>query len=219
MLRVLVTGATGTVGSEVVRQAILDNNITEITALVRRPLKIEHPKLKVIIHNNFTDYSNLRDVLANQDAILWCLGISQSLVTEEEYIKLTYDYALAAAKEVYSVNPEITFMFLSGKGAASNEKSRMLFGRIKGKTENALKLIGFKYLYIARPGGIQPSTKDSDINFYLKFQNFVIDVMAYLFPSIVITSADLAKALIRIVKERKDEILYEHIKLKGMKEL
>lgn len=215
-MKILVTGATGTVGSEVVRQAILDDSITEITALVRRPLSFSHQKLKVVLHYDFTDYSAFREIFAEQDAILWCLGISQSLVTEEEYIKITYDYAIAAAKELYRVNPEIPFMFLSGDGAASDEQSRFLFGRVKGKTENDLQKIGLKYFYIARPGGILPSTKDPNINFYLKLQNAIIAIMAFIVPPLVITSANLAKVLIKITKEKGSKVLYTHKDLKGL---
>ena len=90
-MKIIVTGATGLVGAEVLRQAILDETIEEITAIVRRPLSLQHPKIKTIIHQNFLDYSTLSDVIKKHDAFLWCLGISQSQVSKEEYQTITYD--------------------------------------------------------------------------------------------------------------------------------
>ena len=143
-MKIIVTGATGLVGAEVLRQAILDETIEEITAIVRRPLTLQHPKIKTIIHQNFLDYSTLSDVFKQHDAFLWCLGISQSQVSKEEYQTITYEYTIEAAKTVLNVNPEMTFLFLSGMGADSTEKSKTLFAQVKGKTENGLLKMSFK---------------------------------------------------------------------------
>jgi uncharacterized protein YbjT (DUF2867 family) len=199
-MKIIVTGATGMVGSEVIRQAIIDNDITKITAIVRRPLEVSDPKLKTIIHQNFSDYSNLADIFKNNDACIWCLGISQNLVSREEYIKITYDYTVAAAKDMLNANPGIGFLFLSGEGADNTEKTRILFGRIKGKTENTLTQMPFKKLYIARPGAINPSRKQKDLPFIMRLQYALVKTFAWVKPSMVITSVDLAKALLHIVK-------------------
>jgi uncharacterized protein YbjT (DUF2867 family) len=199
-MKIIVTGATGMVGSEVIRQAIIDNAITEVTAIVRRQIDIKNPKLKTIIHQNFSDYSSLADIFKNNDACIWCLGISQNLVSREEYIKITYDYTIVAAKDMLQANPEIAFLFLSGEGADNTEKTRILFGRIKGKTENALMQIPFKKLYIARPGAIIPVHKQNNLPFIMKLQYALVKAFAWVKPSMVITSVDLAKALLYIVK-------------------
>src|SRR5437762_3346998 len=99
-MKIIVTGATGMVGSEVIRQAILDKDIEEITAIVRKPLDVTHPKLKTVIHQDFMDYLSLMEIFKKNDACLWCLGISQNLVSKEEYYKITYDYTIAAAKDM-----------------------------------------------------------------------------------------------------------------------
>lgn len=202
------------VGSEVIRQAIADNGITEVTALVRKPLNIQHEKLKTVIHKDFLNYSGLEDVFKNNDACLWCLGISQNLVSKEDYFTITYDYAVNASKAMLLSNPRITFLFLSGDGAATSEKSLMLFGRVKGKTENALQKVGMKKFYITRPGGIYPVNEDPHITFYLKLQNRVVRLMKFLAPWVVITSVDLAKAMLAIVKKGGDKVLFTHAELK-----
>ncbi len=205
------------VGSEVVRQALIDTDITEVTALVRKPLSISHPKLKVIIHKNFWDYSGLSEVFKNNDACLWCLGISQYQVSKEEYIKLTYDYTMEAAKAMLQANPEVTFLFLSGMGADSTEKSRTLFARIKGKTENALQKLPFKKLYIARPGGIKPIHKKENETFYEQILIPLYPLFEFLMPSSMITSVELAQAMLHITKHGADKIILENVALKAVK--
>src|SRR5690349_19807852 len=96
-MKIILTGATGMVGSEVLRQAIADPGISEVTAITRSSPGISHPKLSVIIHKDFLNYTGLEDVFRSHDACLWCLGISQTLVSREEYEVITYDYALAGA--------------------------------------------------------------------------------------------------------------------------
>jgi uncharacterized protein YbjT (DUF2867 family) len=199
-LRVLVTGATGLAGAEVVRQAILDKEIESITALVRRPLKIEHPKLNTLMHRDFSDYAALSETFRNQDACIWCLGISQTQVKEAEYIRITFDYTLAAAKAMLAANPNIAFLFLSGMGADWTETSRTLFARIKGKTENELRRMPFKKLIIARPGGIVPVHRKENAAFFERMMIPFYPVAGFLFPSLMISSVVLARALLDVIK-------------------
>jgi len=211
---IIITGATGTAGSQLLREALADNEISSVTVLVRRPLDIQHPKLKVIIHPDFLNYTGLEGLFKNSDACIWCLGISQALVSKEEYIKITYDYALAAAKAMSTINPQMTFVFLSGMGADSREKSRVLFAWVKGKTENALKALPFKHFYIARPGGIIPTTKKANMHFKEKASLFAARIMGAIVPSTVITSSELGRAMLNFVKNGSDKVIHENKELK-----
>ena len=101
--KILVTGATGLAGAEVIRQAILDDGIESITALVRRSLTFSHPKLKTVLHQDFMDYSGVSGLFAEHHALVWCLGISQTQVNEKELGVITFDYTLAAAKAMLAV--------------------------------------------------------------------------------------------------------------------
>lgn len=213
-MKLIITGATGMVGSEVLQQAIADNEIESITIIVRRPTDISHPKLKTILHQNFLDYSSLENEFKNNDALIWCLGISQNVVSKEEYIKITYDYAVAAAKTIVQANNKLRFLFLSGRGADNTEKTKILFGKIKGRTENALKELPLQKLYIARPAAILPVYKQKNLAFILKMQYALVKIFSYITPSFVITSADLAKALLFIVKKNDPSQLYNDVQLK-----
>jgi uncharacterized protein YbjT (DUF2867 family) len=213
-MNVIITGATGMVGSETVRQALLDTAITKVTAIVRKPLVLQHPKLNVIVHQDFLNFSSLSNILKEHDACLWCLGISQNKVkNEEEYHTITYDYAVNAAKVMLQANPSIKFLFLSGMGADSKEKSRTLFARIKGKTENALLKLPFKQLYIARPGGIKPSTWNPNAPFSEKIMYPLFPLFKLLLPSFVITAVQLAHAMLYVAKNGSDKQLMENVDL------
>ena len=215
-MKIIITGATGMVGSEVVRQAILDDAITEITAIVRKPLSISHPKLKIVLHQNFLDYTALSETFKANDACLWCLGISQTQVNKEEYHTITYDYCVAAADAMLKVNPAINFIFLSGAGADSEEKSRTLFARVKGKTENALQKLPFKKLYIARPAAIRPIAKREKAPLFEKILRPLFPIFQLIIPSQIITSVDLAKALLHLAKKGADKIILESAELKNL---
>ena len=213
-MRIIVTGATGLVGAEVIRQAISDPNVAQITALSRRPLNLSHPKLKTVIHHNFLDYTQLGDVFKSHDACLWCLGISQSQVSKEEYHTITYSYAVEAAKAMVQANPSISFLFLSGAGADSTEQSKTLFARVKGKTENALKQLPFKNFVIARPGGIKPVHKNPNTAFTNKIMIPFFPLFELLMPKMFISSVQLAKVLIFLTKNKADKIIPENTDLK-----
>jgi hypothetical protein len=107
-------------------------------------------------------------------------------------------------------NPEMMFLFLSGNGASSTEQSRLLFGRIKGKAENALLKMPFKKLYIARPAGILPVHTAPGLPFVLKMQYAIVRLMKFVVPSYVITSVKLARALLYLVKNGSDKVILEY---------
>jgi len=213
-MRIIVTGGTGLVGEEVVRQAIIDDRITSITAIVRKPMKLQHAKLQTLIHKDFMDYTGLEDLFASNDAFFWCLGISQSQVNKVEYEKITYDYTIAAAEKVLLTNPNMKFLFLSGAGADNSEKSSAIFARIKGKAENKLKSMALQKLFIIRPGGIKPIHKNPNAAFVNKMMIPLYPLMEILWPSMVIASDILAKAMIEIAIKEPDVQTFENNDLK-----
>ncbi len=214
-MKIIITGTTGTAGAETLTQALLDNEIKEVIELVRKPSGIKHAKLKTIVHNDFLNYSGLEAVFKNVDACIWCLGISQTQVSKNEYEVITYDYTIAAAKTMLASNPYITFVFLSGMGADSQEKSKTIFARVKGKTENALQKLNFKKLYSARPGGIVPVNPKKNMPWY---QAALLRTMGFIFPMYAIDTVLLAKAMLCLAKNRSDKFILENKDLKKLSE-
>ena len=209
-MKIIITGSTGTVGSELVREAVADNDIEEVILLARKPSEIKHPKIREIIHKNFLDYSGLENIFRETDACLWCLGISQTKVSKDDYFIITYDYAVAAAKAMLAANPAITFLFLSGQGADSTEKSRVRFAKVKGQTENALRAMNFRKLIIFRPGGINPVSKSKNASINKKFEFLFIQLMKVIVPWAVVNTDVLAKAMLKSIKQDNGQIILSH---------
>jgi uncharacterized protein YbjT (DUF2867 family) len=214
-MKIILFGATGTAGSEVVRQTLADPEIEQVFVVVRNSFEIRNPKVKIIVHSNFLDFSALLPVFQETDACIWCLGISQSKVSKEQYFTITYEYVMAAAKALLSVNPEISFVFLSGQGADSKEKSRILFARVKGQAENALKSLPFKRLYILRPAGIVPVVLPDNLASGKKTEFRILGIIAKLFPWFTISTVQLAQAMLFLVKKRKESVLLENTAIKA----
>lgn len=153
---VIITGATGMVGKGVLLECIDSPEVSAILVINRNPIDLVHPKMKEIIHQDFFDWSPMRDQLSGYDACYFCLGVSAAGMKEVDYRKLTYDLTLGFAREVLAANPGMTFCYVSGAGTDSSEKSRMMWANVKGKTENDLLALGFKSAFMFRPGFIRP---------------------------------------------------------------
>ena len=97
-MKIMVTGATGMVGSEVIRQAVLDDRITSVVSVVRREVVSEHPKVKHVVLGDFIDYAPIAGELEGVGACLFCLGIARGdAKSAAEYERITVDFAVARA--------------------------------------------------------------------------------------------------------------------------
>ena len=154
-MRVVIFGASGMIGHGALRACLLDETVPEVLAVVRSPLPVEHRKLRQIIHTDFTDYTAVQDQLHDLDACFYCLGVSAFGRREEDYTHVTLDYALAAAGALHDASPALTFVYVSGEGTDSTGKSRQMWARVKGRTENELLAMPM-HAYMFRPGYVQP---------------------------------------------------------------
>jgi uncharacterized protein YbjT (DUF2867 family) len=155
-MKVILFGATGMVGQGCLRECLLDTNVESVLAVGRSPTGQRHAKLGEILHDNFLDYSAIESQLAGYDACFFCLGVSSVGMSEERYRHLTYDITMAAAKTLSKLNPRMVFVYVTGRGTDSTEQGRLMWARVKGKTENDLLKLPFKAAYMFRPAGIQP---------------------------------------------------------------
>ena len=155
-MKVILFGATGMVGQGVLRECLLDSAIEAVLVVGRSPTGEQQPKLREIVHGDFTDYSAIEPQLTGYDACFFCLGVSSVGMEEERYRRLTYDITLAAAKTLSRLNPQMVFVYVTGRGTDSTEQGRLMWARVKGKTENDLLKLPFKAAYMFRPAGIQP---------------------------------------------------------------
>ncbi|KAK1758860.1 hypothetical protein QBC47DRAFT_419997 [Echria macrotheca] len=147
-MHLILTGATGLVGSGILDAMIKNKAVTKISILSRRPVGMadaaHDPRINVILHNDFTSYPpSVLDQLRDAQGCVWALGVSQNQVTEPEYVEITKTYALNAATAFQSLDETkkqpFNFIFISGHGATFTPgRLTPLFGRVKGETELAL---------------------------------------------------------------------------------
>lgn len=202
-MKVVITGATGMVGKGVLLECIDDKRIDKIVTIGRNTTGINHPKLQEIVHADFSDFSKIKEQLLQTDACFFCLGISSQRLKQEVYKTITYDYTLALAKTLFENNKNITFNYVSGEGTDSQEKSRMFWARIKGKTENDLLKLGFKKAFMFRPGVIIPlrGIKSRTKSYQFIYNNFMwlIKAIKAIAPNSVVDTTQIGKAMINTV--------------------
>jgi uncharacterized protein YbjT (DUF2867 family) len=155
-MKVMLFGATGMVGQGVLRECLRDPDVERVLAVGRSPTGQHDAKLDELIHDNFLDYSAVESRLSGYDACFFCLGVTSVGLTEERYRHLTYDITMAAATTLAKLNPQMVFVYVTGRGTDSTEQGRLMWARVKGKTENDLLKLPFKAAYMFRPAGIQP---------------------------------------------------------------
>jgi uncharacterized protein YbjT (DUF2867 family) len=203
-MRILLFGASGMIGQGVLLQALADPGVTQVTAVVRRPLGKEHPKLREVIHRDFEDYRAIAEVFAQTDACLFCLGVSSAGMAEAAYRTITQGYTLAAARQLVVGNPAAAFAYISGM--SSDEHGRAMWARVKGETERDLLASGLPHVYLFRPGYIQPVQGEVSATRLYRMAyaslGWLYPVLSRVAPNVVTTTVTLAQAMLRAVRER-----------------
>ncbi len=155
-MNVVLFGGTGMVGQGVLRECLRDPGVARVLAVGRRATGASHPKLTELLRRDLFDWSDAEGELSGYDACFFCLGVSAAGKSEAEYTRTTYDLTLGAAAVLARRNPGMTFVYVSGAGTDATERGRVMWARVKGRTENALRRLPFKAVYLFRPGAIQP---------------------------------------------------------------
>jgi uncharacterized protein YbjT (DUF2867 family) len=203
-VKVILLGATGMVGQGVLRECLLDPGVETVLAIGRNATLQQHEKLHEIAHNDLSDLSTIEDRLSGYDACFFCLGVSALAMNEEAYRRVTYDLTISVAGTLAKLNPTMTFIYVSGAGTDSTEHGRMMWARVKGKTENALLQMPFKAVYMFRPGYIQPlhgvRTKTKWYGAVYAMMGPLYPVWKLLFPKYVTTTECVGRAMLNVAK-------------------
>jgi uncharacterized protein YbjT (DUF2867 family) len=203
-MNVVVFGATGMIGQGVLRECLLDPEVDRVLVIGRRTTGQQHQKLRELLHRDFSDLSAIENDLGGHDACFFCLGVSSAGMSEEDYTRITYDFALAAARALVKYNPRMTFIYVSGAGTDSTEHGRTMWARVKGKTENALLRLPFGAVYMFRPAFIQPlhgivsRTRLYRIGYAILGPLY--PVLKTLFPAYVTTTETVGRAMLEVAK-------------------
>ena len=144
------------VGQGVLRECLLDPEVESVLLIGRSGIGRNDAKIEEIVHKDIEDLSTIESDLSGYDACFFCLGVSSVGMSEADYKRITYDLTVGAATTLARLNPQMTFIYVSGMGTDSTEKGSSAWARVKGATENAILRMPFKAAYMFRPGFIQP---------------------------------------------------------------
>jgi uncharacterized protein YbjT (DUF2867 family) len=200
-MKVILLGGTGMVGQGVLRECLLDSNVDAVLALGRAPTGVEHPKLRELVRADLFDLTPVAGELTGYDACLFCLGVSSTGMSEEAYRRITYELTLSVARTLADVNPGSRFLYVSGASTDSSEHGRMMWARVKGRTENALLKLPLD-AYMFRPGLIQPlhgvRSKTRAYRTFYAITRPLYPLLRRVAPRLVTSSETLGKAMVAV---------------------
>lgn len=208
-LKVIITGATGMVGEGVLQECLQNTAVEKVLLVNRKPSGVSHPKVEEIIHGDFNDITAIADRLKGYNSCFFCAGVSSVGMKEEKYTAVTYTLTIHFAEQLAAINPDMTFCYVSGAGTDSSGKGRLMWARVKGRTENDLMRLSFKGVYNFRPAFMKsfkgakntPGIYAILMPFYPFFR--------WLMPKYFITLSELGKAMISVSQKGYDKKVLE----------
>lgn len=215
-IRVIVTGATGMVGEGVLHECLLHEDVEEVLVINRKPCEVKHPRLKEIIHPDFLDFSPIESQLKGYNACFFCLGVSSVGMKEDAYYTFTYTLTLHVANTLVKYNPDMTFCYVSGASTDSSESGRLMWARIKGKTENDLMKLPFKQVYNFRPGAIEATKGLKNVLSYYKYFSWLFPVIKLFAPNAVVKLKEIGIAMINTVTKGYEKRILEVSDIKAL---
>jgi hypothetical protein len=204
-IRTIITGATGMVGEGVLHECINSDEVEEILVVGRRSCELTCPKLKELVIPDFFDLSAIENKLSGYNACFFCLGVSSVGMKEPEYYKLTYTLTMNFASALAGQNTGMSFCYVSGAGTDSTENGRMMWARVKGKTENDLAKLSFKKVYNFRPGVMTPTKGLKNTLSFYKYLGWLIPVIRLIRPNSVSSLKEVGIAMINAVATGYDQ--------------
>ncbi|WP_339420461.1 MULTISPECIES: NAD(P)H-binding protein [unclassified Pseudomonas] len=212
-MKLLIFGATGMVGQGALRESLVAPDVSHVTAVGRSLVELAHPKLKQLVQADLMGLESLSDELQGFDACFFCLGVSSSGMREEAYSQITYGVTVHAARLLSRWNPQMTFVYVSGAGTDSSEKGSSMWARVKGKTENALKKLPFKGVYLFRPGIIQPlqrlRSKTPSYRYFYYLASPLLSLIRWIAPSAIVTTESIGKAMLNAARQEGGRTIVE----------
>jgi uncharacterized protein YbjT (DUF2867 family) len=204
-MKAILFGATGMVGQGCLRECLADPAVESVLAVGRSPTGQIHAKLHEIVHHDFLDFSAIESELAGYDACFFCLGVSSLGMSEQRYRHLTYDITLAAARTLAKLNPGMVFIYVTGAGTDSTEHGRVMWARVKGKTENDLLKLPFRAAYMFRPAAIQPlhgiRSKTGWVQTIYAAASPLLTLLHRVAPKYMTTTEQVGRAMIKVARD------------------
>ncbi|MGB0932848.1 MAG: NAD-dependent epimerase/dehydratase family protein [Lishizhenia sp.] len=212
-MKVIVTGSTGMVGKAILLECLDDDRITEVLVLNRRSLEIQHAKLKEVIIEDFFHLTSVD--FSSYDACFHAMGVSSVGMNEEKYNRFTFDVTTALVEKLYKTNQKTVFNYVSGQGTDSTEKGKLMWARVKGKTENMILNKGFKDAYMFRIGGLIPEKGVKSKTKWVNLTYFIFKPVLFILrkPLHLVGSSNVGKAMINTLFFAQEEKILNNKKI------
>ena len=212
-MKILIFGATGMVGQGALRECLLADDVTLVQTVGRTATGQQHSKLRELVRQDLFDYAGVEAELENFDACFFCIGVTSSGMDEAQYTRLTHDLTLAAAQVLARLNPQMTFVYVSGAGADSSETSTTMWARVRGRLENALRRLPFKAVYVFRPGIIQPlhgiRSKTGSYRWFYTLSRPLLPLLRAMMPNTVLSTEIVGRAMLAVARHGAPKALLE----------
>lgn len=195
-VKAIITGSTGMVGEGVLLECLKHPDVESLLVINRKPCGVTHPKLKEIIHIDFFNLLPIESKLSGYNACFFCAGVSSLGMKEPEYTRVTYELTMNFARALSKLNRDMTFCYVSGAGTDSSEKGRMMWARVKGRTENDLMKLNFKNVYAFRPAFMKSIKGQKNAPKFYKYILWPYPVLNKLFPQYFGTLSDVGLTMI-----------------------
>ena len=152
--------------------------------------------------------------------MLLLLGISSAGLNEEQYSRITYDITLRAAETLARLNPAMTFVYVSGQGTDSSGYGRIMWARVKGRTENALLRLPFKAAFMFRPGVIVPRfgarSRTALYRIPYTLARPLLPLLLRAFPNHVITTDEIGRAMLLVARHGASKPVLETADIRSL---
>jgi uncharacterized protein YbjT (DUF2867 family) len=208
-MKILILGASGLVGRGVLRECLLDSDVTAVKLIGRSAMDpsfhLPTTKLSELVMPDMFDYSGVEGELTGYDACFICLGIAaKDMANAVQYERMTFALTMAAAEVVARLNPNITITYVSGAGTDSTGQSKSLWLRVKGKTEKALLALPIKLAVMFRPLAVQAVNGEVAKNGLYRMAFLlttpVMSLARRLLPKYIVTTEQMGRAMLSVAK-------------------
>ena len=206
-IKAIITGASGMVGEGVLHECLQHNDVEEVLVVGRRSCGYTHLKLREIVHKDLYNLATIEDQLTGFNACFFCLGMSSVGVKEPAFTKVTYDLTMHFATTLNRLNPGMTFCYISGSG--TNINGKLMWQRVKGKTESDLMKLPFRQVYNFRPGIIKPTQGLKNTLSLYRWMGWMLPIIKTMAPKSIVTLKQIGDAMINSVNKGYEKKILE----------
>ena len=215
-----ILGATGLIGGHILDILKNESTYDEVRIVVRRPIEIEHPKVKVVVID-FEDVAQFKAAIEGSTVVFCAIGTTQKKVKGDKklYRKIDFDIPVNAAQHCVKYGCK---QFLIVSSLSADSKKSGFYLKLKGEVEDALKEkvhspVGLDSLSIFRPSLLLGDRSDN--RFAEGIMQFFGKVLKFLTPKNAkpIEGSTVAKAMVEVAKlDKKGVEVYHYQEMKDV---